>query len=322
VVLDHVHLGDGEARGGGWGGTVLTSPDGVTWTSRASGPPQTSSASPGQASQLVAVGSAGTILTSPCSAPAYPYSVWVPVASHNSGKNNSQWRSDLGLLNAGSVTANAQITLFLGDVLASNTTYVPAGTQSILTDVVGQLGASGSGALNILSDQPFKVTSRSYNEVSPAELLRRRHAGAGLPGGGHRRRTGCGSERVPSRDWPRVLRTGATSGGQHGHGNCDGAGGTVRRVGDEADDYTVSLARGALGAGDAAVQSKALQRRWTAGTPRITAQTGSGSRVCLGYRQHHQRPRSHAAVADLTSHRGPKMGRGTPGPRKWRWRRL
>ncbi len=42
---------------------------------------------------------------------------------------------------------------------------MPAGTQSILTDVVGQLGASGQGALEILSDQPLKVTSRTYNQV-------------------------------------------------------------------------------------------------------------------------------------------------------------
>jgi len=48
----------------------------------------------------------------------------------------------------------------------SSTTYVPARTQSILTDVVGQLGGSGSGAIQIVADQPLKVTARSYNQVS------------------------------------------------------------------------------------------------------------------------------------------------------------
>ena len=49
---------------------------------------------------------------------------------------------------------------------ASSATSVAGGAESILTDVVGQLGASGSGALEILSDQPLKVTARTYNQVS------------------------------------------------------------------------------------------------------------------------------------------------------------
>jgi len=92
--------------------------------------------------------------------------VWVPVASHNSGLNQSQWRSDLGLLNTGSVTANVDISFYGSGGVVSNTAYVPAGAQSILTDVVGQIGGSGSGAIQVLSDQPLKVTARSYNQVS------------------------------------------------------------------------------------------------------------------------------------------------------------
>jgi hypothetical protein len=41
---------------------------------------------------------------------------------------------------------------------------VPAGSQAILTDIVSQLGATGSGALEIQSDQPVVVTSRTYNQ--------------------------------------------------------------------------------------------------------------------------------------------------------------
>ena len=44
------------------------------------------------------------------SAPAF--TAWVPVASHMGGLNQSQWRSDLGLLNTGSVTANVQLKFF------------------------------------------------------------------------------------------------------------------------------------------------------------------------------------------------------------------
>jgi len=94
------------------------------------------------------------------------FAVWVPVASRNAGLNQSQWRSDLGLLNTGSVTANVQLSFYGSGGVVTNTVYVPTGAQSILTDVVGQLGGSGSGAIGIFSDQLLKVTARSYNQVS------------------------------------------------------------------------------------------------------------------------------------------------------------
>ena len=97
---------------------------------------------------------------------ASSFAAWVPVASHNPGKNQSQWRSDLGLLNTGSVTANVQISFFGSSGVVSNTTSVAPKTQSILVDVVNQIPAADSGALEILSDQPLKVTARSYNQVS------------------------------------------------------------------------------------------------------------------------------------------------------------
>jgi len=97
---------------------------------------------------------------------SYAYSYWVPVASHNGGKNNSQWRSDLGLLNPGASTANVQIKFYGGGVAVSNTTSVTAKAQSILADVVNQIPSSGSGALQINSDQSLKITARSYNLVS------------------------------------------------------------------------------------------------------------------------------------------------------------
>ncbi len=88
------------------------------------------------------------------------------MVARNPGLKGSQWRSDLDLLNTGSATANVQIKFPVVGGVVANTTYVPAGTQSILNDVVGQLGASGQGALEINSDQPLKVTSRTYNQVS------------------------------------------------------------------------------------------------------------------------------------------------------------
>ena len=94
------------------------------------------------------------------------FAAWVPVAAHNPGLNRSQWRSDLGLLNPHNVAANVRIDFFGSSGIVSNTAYVPPGAQSVLTDVVGQLGTSGQGALEVLSDLPLKITSRTYNQVS------------------------------------------------------------------------------------------------------------------------------------------------------------
>ncbi|MBP7797386.1 MAG: PKD domain-containing protein [Thermoanaerobaculaceae bacterium] len=95
-------------------------------------------------------------------------SQWVPVASHASGSNNSQWRTDLGLLNPGTIQANYEIRWHIGQSVLSSTGYVTPRGQSILGDVVAQLSGSGSGALEVRSDQPLTVTSRTYNLVAKA----------------------------------------------------------------------------------------------------------------------------------------------------------
>ena len=93
-----------------------------------------------------------------------PMSIWLPVASHGGGLNGSQWRSDVGVLNPSPATANLQVVLHASGGTKMNTTYVPSGSQAILTDIVNQLGTTGSGALEIQSDQPVVVSSRTYNQ--------------------------------------------------------------------------------------------------------------------------------------------------------------
>jgi len=92
---------------------------------------------------------------------------WLPVASHNPGKNHSQWRSDLGMLNAGATAANVEIRFFGSGGAATTTTAVSPRTQALVVDCVGALGGSGSGAIEVLSDQPLHVTGRTYNLVAP-----------------------------------------------------------------------------------------------------------------------------------------------------------
>ncbi len=93
-----------------------------------------------------------------------PASIWLPVASHTAGLNGSEWRSDAGILNPGAAAANVTVVLHTSTGTKTTTTQVPVGNQAILTDIVGQLAYSGSGALEFQSDQPVIVTSRTYNQ--------------------------------------------------------------------------------------------------------------------------------------------------------------
>jgi hypothetical protein len=209
------------------------------------------------------------------SVPAYV--VWVPVASHNAGKNNSQWRSDHGLLNPGTVAANAQITYFGSDALLSNTTSVGAGVQSVLTDVVGQLGASGSGAIEVLSDQPLKVTARTYDQVMST--------------------ANCYADGTQGQDYPAVITSGGLSAGQSAYlaGLTEDASyrcnigvvntGTASAMvlvelfdgaGTKLTEYTVSLAVGQWAQETQPFLNKGLQTAMDRGYAKITVQTGSG----------------------------------------------
>ncbi len=93
---------------------------------------------------------------------------WIPVASHASGAQGSSWRTDLGLLNMGLAAAETAITLHTNQGPVTLTRSVPGGSQVILGDVVGQIGFSGSGALEIEASRPLIVTSRTYSQVGSA----------------------------------------------------------------------------------------------------------------------------------------------------------
>ncbi|HPS78708.1 MAG TPA: S8 family serine peptidase [Thermoanaerobaculaceae bacterium] len=93
-------------------------------------------------------------------------SLWIPVASHVGGSFNSQWRTDLGMLNTGTTQSNVELRLYTTSGVKTKTTFVTAGAQSILDDVAGQIGYSGSGALEVRFDQALRVNSRTYNLVA------------------------------------------------------------------------------------------------------------------------------------------------------------
>jgi hypothetical protein len=211
------------------------------------------------------------------SASAYPNVVWVPVAAHNAGLHQSQWRTDLGLLNTGTTTANVQMRFYGPGGLDTDTTYVPAKAQSILVDVVGQLGASGQGALQIASDLPLKVTSRTYNQVASA--------------------ASCYPNGTQGQDYPGVVASSGLATGQSaylaglsesaayrtniGLLNCGATAAVVLvtlydGAGTELGSYTVDLASGEWAQATQPFKSDGGQMAMARGYAMITVQSGSG----------------------------------------------
>ena len=81
------------------------------------------------------------------------------------------WRTDVCLLNLSDTTADAEITFHRrnGD-RESLTIEVLGGQQIVVGDVVAQVGMSGSGAIEIISDGPLLASSRTYNASADGSL--------------------------------------------------------------------------------------------------------------------------------------------------------
>jgi hypothetical protein len=92
---------------------------------------------------------------------------WIQVASHALGANQSQWRTDLGLLNVDTTPLRVQVRFHTSGGVKTNALSVAAGQQAILVDVVNQIPSTGSAALEVSADRPVWVSSRTYNLVAP-----------------------------------------------------------------------------------------------------------------------------------------------------------
>jgi hypothetical protein len=90
---------------------------------------------------------------------------WVGVASHAAGAEDSRWRSDLIVRNRGAGAASVELSLHRPAGVVSRTLTLDPGQHVTQADIVGWIdsGFSGSAALELVSDQPLDVTSRTYN---------------------------------------------------------------------------------------------------------------------------------------------------------------
>lgn len=89
---------------------------------------------------------------------------WIPIAGHLPGSLNTNWRTDLALLNLSGSTANVTLKMYASGGPYARTESLANGKQVIYRDVVAGLGFSGMAPLEISSDRALVATSRTYTE--------------------------------------------------------------------------------------------------------------------------------------------------------------
>jgi hypothetical protein len=154
---------------------------------------------------------------------------------------------------------------------------VAAGAQVILTDVVGQLGGSGSGAIEVISDNPLKVTARTYNQVSPTAAC----YANGTQGQDYLAATTSQGLSAGQSAWLGGLTENAAYRTNIGVTNTGAGNATVTvylydAAGNLLTSYQVTLTPGQFQQVTQPFKNKAGQTAMAAGYAKITVNTGSG----------------------------------------------
>lgn len=87
---------------------------------------------------------------------------WIPVASNLPGAHQSQWRSELGVLNPGPNEAAVNILFEDGSASQLNQQLCP-GCQLRMADFLGTMGVTGAAPVRIRSSEPVITSSRVYS---------------------------------------------------------------------------------------------------------------------------------------------------------------
>lgn len=98
---------------------------------------------------------------------------YLPVVGKVAGANNTNFVTDLRIINHGGAVANLTFDFVpqAGGAAIAKTTTVSPGEQKVLDDVVGAtLGTSGLGALRVTADQNVSITARVINDLRANNL--------------------------------------------------------------------------------------------------------------------------------------------------------
>jgi hypothetical protein len=93
------------------------------------------------------------------------YVYWMDNAAHLSGQFGSQWRTDVAARNNGNGRASVQLRLHSRDGVMSHEGSIEQAEQGVFEDVVGMMGYTGKGCLEVRSDQPLLVSGRIFNQA-------------------------------------------------------------------------------------------------------------------------------------------------------------
>jgi len=195
---------------------------------------------------------------------------WVAAAAHAAGSQGSQWRTDLGLLNRQASAAQVTITLHAGTSNYTLSRNVGPGVQELLSDVVGMMGVNASGSLEISSDIPVFVTSRTYNEGSSGTF------GQFLDGNSPERGISAGQEvYLPQLSENSAFRSNV------GMVNTSNSNASVDVVllssaGNTVGQFSKTLAPGESWQKNSPFSSVAQQSNLTGGVAKVKVNTGSG----------------------------------------------
>lgn len=108
----------------------------------------------------------GVIIITSASQPANcRYSQWFQVGSQAAGVGTN-WRTDVSILNPTLATAQLQLRLYTSVGVKTLNKSLGPFRHTTVANVVGQMAFTGSGGLQLCSDQPVRANSRTYNQAS------------------------------------------------------------------------------------------------------------------------------------------------------------
>jgi M6 family metalloprotease-like protein len=95
-----------------------------------------------------------------------PFAHWIAAASHVDGAGSSHWRSDVAVLNRSSSLATIEFRLYTPGGVISQQVVLAGNAQDFHRDIAAWLGyTTGSGPLEVRSNQDVFVMGRTYNQV-------------------------------------------------------------------------------------------------------------------------------------------------------------
>lgn len=92
------------------------------------------------------------------------YVYWMDNAAHLAGQFGSQWRTDVAARNNGDAPASVQFRLHSRDGVKTHSGSIAPAEQGVFEDLVGSMGYTGKGCLEVRSDQPLLMSGRISNQ--------------------------------------------------------------------------------------------------------------------------------------------------------------